>query len=100
MLHYAINKLAGMQWGEPDIAPLLPWLARYASWMEDRVRLNRFRQAYLYIVTGKFISQGGPHRRQNELNANPPKPRQHPRHRRERDLGRDQSQARQLRGQQ
>ena len=74
MLHYAINKLAGMQWGEPDIAPLLPWLARYASWMEDRVRLNRFRQAYLYIVKGKFLSQPDRIARQNELNASPPSP--------------------------
>jgi len=74
ILHYAVNRLAGMKWGEPDIAPLLPWLARYASWLEDRVRLNRFRQAFLYVVTGKFQSQVEKIARQKELNATPPAP--------------------------
>jgi hypothetical protein len=74
MLHYAVNKLAGMMWGEPDIAPLLPWLARYASWIEDRVRLNRFRQAFLYIVRGKFARQADKEARQNQLLSNPPQP--------------------------
>ena len=74
MLHYAVNRLAGMKWGEPDIAPLLPWLARYASWLEDRVRLNRFRQAFLYIVTGKFNNEAEKTARQKEINANPPMP--------------------------
>ena len=74
MLHFAVNKLAGMKWGEPDIAPLLPWLARYASWLEDRVRLNRFRQAYLYIVRGKFLTPADKEARQKELMANPPNP--------------------------
>jgi hypothetical protein len=74
MLHYAVNKLAGMMWGEPDIAPLLPWLARYASWLEDRVRLNRFRQAYLYIVKGNYPSQAEKDARQAALMNNPPTP--------------------------
>ncbi len=74
MLHFAVNKLAGQQWGEPDIAPLLPWLARYASWIEDRVRLNRFRQAFMYVVTGKFASKADRIARQNELANNPPNP--------------------------
>jgi hypothetical protein len=74
MLHYAVNRLAGMKWGEPDIAPLLPWLARYASWLEDRVRLNRFRQAFLYVVTGKFNSEADKTARQKQLNASPPSP--------------------------
>ncbi len=74
MLHYAVNRLAGMKWGEPDIAPLLPWLARYASWLEDRVRLNRFRQAFLYVVRGKFASEADKTARQKQLNASPPPP--------------------------
>lgn len=74
MLHYAVNRLAGMKWGEPDIAPLLPWLARYAAWMEDRVRLNRFRQAYLYQVKGNYLTKADRERRQRELAANPPQP--------------------------
>lgn len=74
MLHWAVNRLAGMKWGEPDIAPLLPWLGRYAAWLEDRVRLNRFRQAYLYIVRGKSFSAQEREARQAELNSHPPVP--------------------------
>jgi hypothetical protein len=74
MLHYTVNKLAGMMWGEPDIAPLLPWLARYASWLEDRIRLNRFRQAFLFVVRGKFDSAEKKAARQAELMNNPPQP--------------------------
>jgi hypothetical protein len=74
MLHYSVNRLAGMSWGEPDIAPLLPWLARYASWLEDRMRLNRFRQAYLYVVKGTYASQAEKKQRQQELSNNPPNP--------------------------
>ena len=51
MLHSAVNRLAGMKWGEADLAPLLPWLARYASWLEDRVLLNHYRNLYLIDVT-------------------------------------------------
>ena len=74
MLHYAVNRLAGMTWGEPDLAPLLPWLARYASWLEDRVRLNRFRQAFLYVVKGPYQSEAEKTKRQAELMQNPPTP--------------------------
>ncbi len=74
MLHYAINRPVGAQWGEPDLAPLLRWLSRYANWLEDRARLNRFRTAFLYIVKGKFISEAERITRQSQLNACPPNP--------------------------
>ncbi len=74
MLHYAVNRLAGMLWGEPDIAPLLPWLARYASWLEDRVRLNRFRQAFLYVVKGSYTSEAEKEARRKQIMMNPPQP--------------------------
>lgn len=74
MLHYAINRPAGAQWGEPDLAPLLPWLRRYSAWLEDRVRLNRFRNAFMYVVTGAFPSEAVRKARQAELAANPPGP--------------------------
>ncbi len=50
MLHYAINRPVGALRGESDLAPLLRWLSRYAAWLEDRARLNRFRTAFLYVV--------------------------------------------------
>lgn len=74
MLHYAINRPVGAQWGESDLAPLLRWLARYANWLEDRARLNRFRTAFLYVVKGRYTSEAGRITRQQALNANPPSP--------------------------
>ena len=74
MLHYAINRPAGAQWGEPDLAPLLRWLARYSNWLEDRARLNRYRNAFLFVVQAKFASEAQRKARQTALNANPPKP--------------------------
>jgi hypothetical protein len=74
MLHYAINRAVGSQWGESDLAPLLKWISRYASWLEDRARLNRFRTAFLYVVHGRFGSEAERRARQAALNAAPPTP--------------------------
>lgn len=73
-LHYAINRPAGAQWGESDIAPLLRWLSRYSAWLEDRARLNRYRNAFLYVVKAKFASEAQRKARQTALNAAPPQP--------------------------
>ena len=74
VLHYAINRPAGAQWGEPDLAPLLTWLRRYSAWLEDRVRLNRFRNAFVYVVTGSFVSEEARKARHAQLASNPPSP--------------------------
>lgn len=74
MVHYAINRAAGAQWGESDLAPLLIWLRRYAAWLEDRTRLNRFRNAFLYRVRANFASENARRARQAELAAHPPSP--------------------------
>jgi hypothetical protein len=74
MLHYTINRPAGAQWGESDLAPLLIWLRRYAAWLEDRMRLNRFRNAFIYRVKAAFTSEAARRTRQLELAANPPSP--------------------------
>lgn len=74
VLHYAINRPAGAQWGESDLAPILTWLRRYSAWLEDRVRLNRFRNAFLYVVSGSFTSEEARKARQAQLAANPPSP--------------------------
>ncbi len=57
MLHYAVNRAVGAQWGESDLAPVLRWLSRYSAWLEDRARLNHFRNAFLYIVRARFASE-------------------------------------------
>jgi len=74
MLHFAINRPAGAVRGESDLAPMLKWITRYTAWLEDRVRLNRFRQAFLFVVTGKFASEEERAARQATLSQNPPNP--------------------------
>ena len=74
ILHYAINRPCGGQWGESDLAPSLRWLARYANWLEDRARLNRYRTAFLYAVKSKFTSEAERLARQAQLNSSPPSP--------------------------
>ena len=74
ILQYAVNRPAGAQWGEPDIAPLLVWLSRYSNWLQDRARLNRFRNAFLFVVQAKFASEAQRKARQTALNSNPPNP--------------------------
>ncbi len=74
MRHETINQLAGTVWGEGEIWPDLPWLGRYASFLEDRVRLNRYRNAFMYVVQGTFKSKEEKETRAKELNRNPPQP--------------------------
>lgn len=74
MKHEAINQLAGTAWGEGEIWPDLPWLGRYASFLEDRVRLNRYRNAFMYVVQGNYKSKEEKESRARELNRNPPQP--------------------------
>jgi len=72
ILHYAVNRPAGAQWGEPDLAPVLRWLARYSAWLEDRVRLNHFRNAFVYVVKARFANENARRLRQMQLTAQPP----------------------------
>jgi len=74
VVHHAIDRPVGTAWGEPPLAPLLPWIGRYSAWLEDRVRLNRFRNAFMYVVRGQFTDKAKKKARQDELNANPPQP--------------------------
>lgn len=74
MLHYASNQPVGSAWGEADLAPLLVWIGRFSSWLEDRVRLNRFRTAFMYVIRGSYASEEERITREKQINANPPKP--------------------------
>jgi hypothetical protein len=74
MRHYAVNRPVGALHGESDLTPLLRWLARYSTWLEDRVRLNRFRQAFLYQVKAAFSSEQERFERQTALNQAAPNP--------------------------
>jgi len=72
MLHFASNQPVGSPWGEADLSPLLVWIGRFSSWLEDRVRLNRFRTAFMYVVRGAYSSEAERATREKTLKANPP----------------------------
>ena len=74
MLHYAVNRVVGSVWGESDLAPVLRWLARYANWLEDRARLNRYRTSFMYVVKGRYQNETERLARQRALNTQPPTP--------------------------
>ena len=50
VLHFAVNRPVGQVRGISDLAAILVWLERYDLWLEDRVRLNRYKGAYLWQV--------------------------------------------------
>jgi len=74
MLQLAINRVVGGKRGESDLGSLLRWLARFSNWLEDRVRLNRFRQAFMFWLKKPFGSESERKARELSLNANPPQP--------------------------
>lgn len=51
MLHYTINRPVGCLRGESDLLPILKWLEHYSGWLEDRVRVNRLKSAFVWQVT-------------------------------------------------
>jgi hypothetical protein len=72
MLHYAYNQPVGVSWGEPDLAPLLPWIGKYSNWLNDRATLNHFRFAWLFVWKRKWESEAAKRAKQNEMLSNPP----------------------------
>lgn len=48
--HVAINKVSNAKRGKSDLATLLPWLRRYKDWLTDRVRINKFKTAFMWDV--------------------------------------------------
>ena len=74
MLHYAVNRPVGAVRGESDLAPMLRWLSRYSNWLEDRARLNRYRNTFLFVVKARFNSEEERYQRQTMLTTTPPTP--------------------------
>jgi len=73
VVHYAINRPVGATRGEGDLTPILPWLRRYREWLEDRVRVNRFKNAFLWQVTLKNAKPGDIEMKQIQYKS-PPSP--------------------------
>lgn len=74
IFHVAINRPIGTAWGSSDLAPVLKWLRRYSSWLEDRARLNRYRNSFLFVVKSRLSSESQRVQRQKALNMRPPTP--------------------------
>jgi hypothetical protein len=51
VMHFAVNKVSNAKRGKSDLASLLPWLRRYKDWLIDRVRVNKYKSAFLWDIT-------------------------------------------------
>ena len=71
MLQFTVNRPIGAKLGEPDLAPVLIWLQRYSMWLEDRARLNHYRNSFLFTVQTHLQSEEARIQRQNQLNQRP-----------------------------
>ncbi len=50
VMQFTINKVSNAKRGKSDLATLLPWLRRYKDWLTDRVRINKYKSAFLWDV--------------------------------------------------
>ena len=71
VLHYTINRPIGALRGEGDLVPVLPWLRRYREWLEDRVRVNRLRNSFLWQVKLTNSTPGDVSRKQSQYKHAP-----------------------------
>jgi hypothetical protein len=74
IIHFALNRAAGTFFGESDLAPVLYWIGLYKQWLEDRARLNYFRQMFAYFVEKAWKSPEEKAAYAAKLRADPPKP--------------------------
>lgn len=73
VVHFAINKVSNAKRGKSDLATLLPWLRRYKDWLTDRVRINKFKTAFLWDVRLQGADKKTIDRKKMEY-AYPPEP--------------------------
>jgi hypothetical protein len=57
VLHFPLNRAVGANFGESDLAPVLYWIGLYRQWLEDRARLNYFRQMFSFVLQRPFVNQ-------------------------------------------
>lgn len=56
VLHFPLNRAVGANFGESDLAPILHWIHLYRQFLEDRARLNYFRQVFSFVLQRPFPS--------------------------------------------
>jgi hypothetical protein len=74
VLHFPLNRAAGASFGESDLAPLLYWIGLYKQWLEDRARLNYFRQLFSFVVSKPFENEAAQKAYAAELSNRKPQP--------------------------
>ncbi|HLZ59419.1 MAG TPA: hypothetical protein VKR06_20940 [Ktedonosporobacter sp.] len=73
VVQIAINKVSNAKRGKSDLATLLPWLRRYKDWLVDRVRINKYKAAFLWEVTLRGADKKAIDRKRMEYTY-PPEP--------------------------
>ena len=72
-MQFAINKVSNAKRGKSDLATLLPWLRRYKDWLTDRVRINKYKGAFLWTIKLQGADRKTIDRKRMEY-AYPPEP--------------------------
>ena len=57
LLHYPLNRMVGTVFGESDLQTVRYWINRYTDFLENRARLNFFRQLFSFVLQKNFQSQ-------------------------------------------
>ncbi|GCE13317.1 hypothetical protein [Tengunoibacter tsumagoiensis] len=73
VVQFCINKVSNAKRGKSDLATLLPWLRRYKDWLTDRVRINKYKSAFLWDVQLQGADKKAIDRKKMEY-AYPPEP--------------------------
>jgi hypothetical protein len=73
VVQFCINKVSNAKRGKSDLATLLPWLRRYKDWLTDRVRINKYKGAFLWDVQLQGADRKTIENKQMEY-AYPPEP--------------------------
>jgi len=73
VLHFPLERAIGASFGESDLAPILYWIGLYRQWLEDRARLNYFRQMFSFVLQRPFTSQAEKEKYMRDFAAKLPK---------------------------
>jgi hypothetical protein len=73
VLHFPLERAIGASFGESDLAPVLYWIGLNRQWLEDRARLNYFRQMFSFILQRPFTSQAEKEKYMRDFAAKLPK---------------------------
>ena len=73
VVQFTINKVSNAKRGKSDLATLLPWLRRYKDWLTDRVRINKYKGAFLWDVRLQGADRKAIERKKAEYSY-PPEP--------------------------